>query len=217
MAAIAMGRIAEMTLLDDMPIRYPWVRANLKGVLAGLRDSATQERIIRDGPSSEADDWFFDSVLNELPSQVAELESVALRDAEEVAAVTATRDALDSVAASLRLPVDDGAWVASPLWPEVVRCAALAYALLDGNDEVPPPPSRQEVEHVLDHLAAGDVSWGDAVNWVGQWLVWGRRDIPGPIWTALYRISGQGEARHQRSDKEAREDALRWRNELRQS
>lgn len=206
-----------MSLLDDMPIKYPWVRANLKGTLAGLGDSATQDRIIRDGPSSKDDEWFYESILNELPYDVAELQGVALRDVQEVEAVQATRKALDTVAASLRSPVEDADWVASPLWAEVVRRAAFAYSLLDGNDEVPPPPSKEDVACVLGLLISGDAEWLDATNWAGQWVVYGQRDVPRATWTVLHRIAGIGGAHHQRSDKEAREDALKWRNELRQS
>lgn len=206
-----------MSLVDDMPIQYPWLRASLKGTLMGLADSATQNRIVREGPSSEQDEWFFESVLNELPRDVEELEGVALRDAGEVEAVKATREAFDAVAASLRLPVDDAEWVASPHWPEVVRRASLAYALMAGSDEAPPPPSKEAVERVLTALIAGEETWHDAANWAGQWVVWGQRDMPRPIWSALYRIAGIGEAHHQRSEGEAREDARRWRNELRQS
>lgn len=206
-----------MGLLDDMPVTYPWMRANLKGHLETLADVATQERIMRDGPTEETDHWFFDSMINDFPHDLSGLREVALRDDDELEAVEATRRALDAVEGSLRPAFDDEAWYRSPHWPEVVRCASLAYALMVANDEVPAPPSREEVVQVLGQLAAGDVSWHDAANWVSHWMVWGRRDVPEPIWTALYRISGEGEAHHRRSDKEAREDALRWRNELRQS
>lgn len=105
-----------MTILDDMPYRYPGGRFLLKEHLAMLADDHVLRRVILDGPATEAENYVWDNLMfsSALPDDASAQIGLTLRSREEATAVQRVRDAFDEVARSIRDKPKDEDWILHP-------------------------------------------------------------------------------------------------------
>jgi hypothetical protein len=61
---------------------------------------------------------------------------------------------------------------------------------MKASDEIPPAPTRGEVERQLLDLAEGRVTRETAADWAGQWVYADARVDDGVVWDALVTLTG---------------------------
>lgn len=191
----------------------PSWRRSVKDALQALADQPLMHRATT-GLEGRDGDWLFDYATEALPADPAQYVGELFRDQEEAAAVEAVLVALSRVRESVPCLAYDEEYVSSPIWPEVAASAAIAFGQLEAADDPPAPPSRADLLAVLDSLVAErtQAAWIGADRWASQWVVYGRRDVPGDVWYVLTQLC---DSSWRDSDKDLRERALKMRDRFR--